>query len=749
MQIRKLQFVFFCFYTESSSDLEDKHAEVFTRAIREKGFLSYHMVQCLPFGPPCVGKTCLYHCLLDKPPPGTPSTLNKPGSGSESTNILTGRRMIEVKIDLDSHRHSAEVFIAEDSSWKEVSSLHDEIAIYLKSIECQCHTQSIAVSNSDVLSSPKDIFDEHHETVYVPIEIPSLPSKDDYFHTPIQTADILSVGKTENVPILSEPAVTELDDAVVKAITKHVSGKNVDMSKVQALLDKSMTIFYTDTGGQPEFHEVLPALVAGPSIFLLVFSLAEPLNSLYRVIFESTSKKYEMYDSSFSVSEVLMQCFSSISSYHNAQLQDVSKQKTDVQKYIRLMQPPTCVIVVGTHSDLVSSEVVIAVDEELQIGFGHKKGILEYYKPNALLIPVNNYEPEDGSKVRKVVDRVVKRKKEGTSPYKIQIPVHWLGVELYLRQKKSPTISLSECKEIGRKLNMQEEELVSCLWFLHYKTGTIRHYSSVNELKDTVIIEPSIIFIAVTEFITSTFTLKHVDAEVCDNFKSLGLFKSKDVKFIFNQHEQRLGITYSQFTALLSHLNILVPAHDSNFDFFLPCALVHALESDREGAVLTSEQLFIIFNEGFVLKGIFSGLLGFLIKAGWKITYNNNKPQLFRNKAVLFFTMKGCKYSIDCTITTTPTYIALKIEKFEQKVELSILYSFVVKVLKQSLDEVCSILQYGKVWKFGIICKHASCDSKGLHFAMIDEKEQTATCTKSKRSYEFNDGDSCWFNSKF
>ena len=41
---------------------------------------------------------------------------------------------------------------------------------------------------------------------------------------------------------------TMLDDILVKEITKHVSGYNIDMSKVQALLDKSMTIFYTDTG---------------------------------------------------------------------------------------------------------------------------------------------------------------------------------------------------------------------------------------------------------------------------------------------------------------------------------------------------------------------------------------------------------------------------------------------------------------------------------------------------------------------
>ena len=104
---------------------------VFTKAVRERGSLSFYMIQCLPFGPPRVGKTCLYHCLLDKAPPGSPSTLNELGTGSESTNVQTGRRMIQVKITCQG---SAKVFVAdhEDSKWNEVTSLPEEIAIYLK-----------------------------------------------------------------------------------------------------------------------------------------------------------------------------------------------------------------------------------------------------------------------------------------------------------------------------------------------------------------------------------------------------------------------------------------------------------------------------------------------------------------------------------------------------------------------------------------------------------------------------------------
>ena len=38
-------------------------------------------------------------------------------------------------------------------------------------------------------------------------------------------------------------------------------------------LKNQCTIYFTDTGGQLEFQEVLPAIISGPSIFLLVFNL--------------------------------------------------------------------------------------------------------------------------------------------------------------------------------------------------------------------------------------------------------------------------------------------------------------------------------------------------------------------------------------------------------------------------------------------------------------------------------------------
>ena len=497
-----------------------------------------------------------------------------------------------------------------------------------------------------------------------------------------------------------------LESFAIDAISRHMLQSNVDLSSLQVLLNESMTIFYTDTGGQPEFHEVLPALVAGPTIFLLVFNLNQPLDSKYEVLYESSSKNYEIYKSSFSVREVLMQCLSSITSYHSAQLREFTEQTS-----LKCGAPPTIVLAIGTHSDLVSEEKYAKIDRDLKQSIAdialEEKQIIEPYSENELIIPVDNYNTEDGSKVRSVIERVVRR---GISPFTVEIPVHWLGLHMYFIQLDSATITYSECIKIGKTLKISENHLDSCLWYLHYKTGTIRYYSSVTLLKGIVIIKPCVIFFAITEFITSTFTLQNVAPAVQKSFKTLGLFKISEVKYVFDQHKGRLEISFLQFTALLQHLNILVPAHDKNYDYFLPCALVHVPESHMEEASSSVSSLLILFDSGFVPKGVFSGLLGFLCKCGWRIAYDNDgNPQLYRNKAVLSFDIKKYKlYSVSCIMATTANHIQFSVEDHD---EFKIICPYIGQMLAQSMPSVCTQLKYRNVWKFGVVCTRPICSS--------------------------------------
>ena len=44
-------------------------------------------------------------------------------------------------------------------------------------------------------------------------------------------------------------------------------------SKLKELMEEPWTLYITDTGGQPEFQELLPILVSGPTLFFLMFRL--------------------------------------------------------------------------------------------------------------------------------------------------------------------------------------------------------------------------------------------------------------------------------------------------------------------------------------------------------------------------------------------------------------------------------------------------------------------------------------------
>ena len=691
----------FFFSTESalkSTDSSIPHIQSFKEAVARKGSLTCYITQCMPFGLPRVGKTCLYHCLLDRKPPGKPTTHEELGSGPESTNILTKRRMIQVKIHNPESKRLDKAIVAEGSQgcqWNEISTLQDEIALYLKAVHSQ-KKLSKTVS---------------------PFPLPGNASKHIAEQSTMPSSPVMRFNPKEDdlSNDSSSHSTVQLDDAILNAITDHVKHGEVDLAKVQHLLDKSLTIFYTDTGGQPEFHEVLPALVAGPTVFLLAFNLYEPLERVYEVRYASSEDDYEPYESTFTVKEVLMQCLSSIVSYHNSRSEHCSQvQLSDASKYCKITPPPTKILVVGTHSDLVTEKEIAKIDQDFRAAVTdtilEDEGIIEFFRREKLIIPINNYNPDDGVTVRKVFDRAVKKEVKGVSPYKVEIPVHWLGMELYLRQQESSVVSYQNCLEIGMKLGMQEKELSSCLWYLHHRMGTIRHYSSLEKLQDTVITEPSVLFFAVTEFITSTFTLKNVEISVQKSFQNLGLFKTNEVEHIFNKHKDSLQISFQQFIALLQHLNILGPAHDEDYDYFLPCALAHAplFEVSKQVAV-DHDPLLASFSSGFVPKGAVSGVLVCLSKLGWIIKRGNHrKPLLFRNQAT--FVVNG--YSV--TVTATAKHLEFVLESHSTN-DISDEFCKTRNIIKQAIEDVLVGLRYETNFMFGFHCSLATCEERKSH----------------------------------
>ena len=735
-----MQFPSLKFITESGH----MYVKAFKDAVEKEGSISMHMVQLMPFGPPRVGKTCLLNRLLNRHAPGIRATRDSPGSGSDSTIVLDNRKMI----------HST--FVADGGDWKEIKNLDEESAFYIKS-----STESQPV--------PKDSSDSVNEsaTPTVSVNRPITPSHAPVkelnsqisiaVHSPSQPQSVTKFNdeprlKAGNVPVKpgpdSDTSVTHTGSNLLNEVLNSM--KNKDMTKVQKLLDDTLTIFYTDTGGQPEFQEVLPALVAGPTIFLLIFSLAKGLACLgttYTVTYRAPDGESVPYESSFTVKEVFLQCLSSIASYHNALSRDVAL--LDSNTLVKTRVPPLSVLAVATHKDLlVDEEEMRKIDEELRAAVEqtslHKSECVEYCpdEDEQLIIPVDNYnEGNDSNAVKKAVQIIIRRKQGKESPYKIEFPVPWLALELYLRHLPQSIITYEECIDIAKQCNVSSKDLPKCLWFLHHKTGTIRYYHGIKALEDYIIVKPDVIFKAVSKLITNTFTRKEaLNPEVMD-FKRLGLFKRDTLEQIF-KNQSELQINCDVFLALLEHLNILGPSHDPELgDYFLPCALVHADPSSSE---IPLDPLLVVFKGGFVPKGVFSALLVYLLREmKWRIQCYKGRPCLYRNQ-VSFYT----NGNVSVTLKATPNCFEVCVKGKQPRGTMDSWYN-IRKVLENGIFNVCQSLRYDQSFcaqKFGFYCNLPECEGDVSHIAeVVDGKYGKIECFRSGERYDMNKERKDWF----
>ena len=155
--------------------------------------------------------------------------------------------------------------------------------------------------------------------------------------------DNISHGSSESPSML---AVIPRYVSPVEIFCNALHSKEWTESQVQEVLGQSLNLYFSDTGGQPEFQEVLPALLSSPSVFIVVFKLTDHLNQKYRVQFvKSEQQKAIMYESSFTVTETILQSLASISSMCSY----VSRNSSE------LVSTKPKVLLVGTHKDQATS----------------------------------------------------------------------------------------------------------------------------------------------------------------------------------------------------------------------------------------------------------------------------------------------------------------------------------------------------------------------------------------------------------
>ena len=228
-------------------------------------------------------------------------------------------------------------------------------------------------------------------------------------------------------------------------------------------------------------------------------------------------------------------------------------------------------LLVGTHVDKVEFQHVECVNNIVskKVEPFLKSGLVFAEEDNMVLevsIKKNkrcSNRPED---YRKVIMDTVENKL--SCPESEKLPPSWYMFSIILRRMKiagHSVLQYSHCQQIANKLYIKEMQLQSLLSRLHRILGIVMYFPEVQELKDIVICDPSVVYRGISELIFNSFSTKSCPV-LSLRLKKWGVFMYRELK----EHCSKVKtankgcqIQIEVLIIILQHLGIIAPVQFS------------------------------------------------------------------------------------------------------------------------------------------------------------------------------------------
>ena len=568
------------------------------------------------------------------------------------------------------------------------------------------------------------------------------------------------IGKSSNLPdqpklsssssvnaseVVNKPEDDDISKEFLSLIGQAVQSGNTD---IQKLLDDMILLINTDTGGQAEFLDLHASLVDGPSLNLLFHRLNDDLDKVFKTYYtDNNGTSTEKVDSTLTVEEVLFQALSSIACFSGCFLDDdCQSRETSTKNMSRNSRSK--VMFVGTHRDKVTDDEFKQKNQllrnKIECTDFFDKDIVKYASPGQLMLSVNNFTGDENEMccIREKLEAVIEDSFE-----KIEIPVTWLVLSLYIRSKKWRTLSLTECEKLGGYLNINPEELQHALWFYHHCIGVHLYYPDV--LKDTLICDIQVVFDSATNLIKNTFT-DGVSERVYQNFKEKAQFSLEDLKKATSSYTDNL-IPLEKLVKLLEHLGMLtvvpkVCAMEPTY--FMPCVLQSAradelkIPSRRDS---DPAPLIMRFNCGYVPMGLFPAMITNLVsqQCTWE-DWSLIQEGLWKNKVQFYV---GEDYDT-VSLLSHPQFFEIAISPRQTSKLMESQCAYVRGVVEDILENVTKRIRhnYSMGYKFGFECPN----HPGKDHLCVLEKESASVMVclqnpRRKQPVELKPTHKVWF----
>jgi len=563
-----------------------------------------------------------------------------------------------------------------------------------------------------------------------------------------------------------ELATTSLLDDLIKRMSQLESqhyeksefylldedSEDEDEDESRDLLGSSW-IHLIDSGGQPEFHNLLPIFIHHTSCTILVQRLCDSLNDYPTVEYYNQEGKLTgmPYRSSLTNLEIL-KC--SVRAMHSFPTEGMHNK----------------IITVGTHRDMEDccSETRAEKNEMLF-------NLLQPLFPDDLalfgdtlepIFPLNTKNPdEDDKKVAMTLRQAI----ESSAPDPVDIPLWWYLFELALRRLASQlgreVLSRKECLGLAHKLGFSDEEFDAALRYLS-ELNLCLHYPNV--LPNVIFSGSQVPVHKLSELVQFNYELR--EAKHCKKpgkppeardskwlkFRDQGIVR---LEFLsrFPRHFRDGLFTATDLLKLLEHLLILAPLSEG--DYLMPSLLqmlpLKELDKHRTFSQTSPATLLIRFPQGWPRSGVFCCLTSFLMNhCQWKICHPSGTPILVARNCIKF---KIPSYPCSITLIDSFAYFEVHINA-----PTEVCYEICPIVQQQIFDGIVAAsetLHYNNAHpEPGFFCLHPTNASEhttdtdllrsSLHPATLSGDRQWLICTKDEDVFQkVSDRQTAWFGS--
>ena len=405
--------------------------------------------------------------------------------------------------------------------------------------------------------------------------------------------------------------------------------------------------YVIDSGGQPQFQEVMPVFLNGASDFVYVFKVHESMNDRPMIAYFDDSGELvcEPHPSFHTNEESLKQCTRTVHS-----IRSFTAKNKDI--------PPPRMLLLATHRDMVVEESLPGVLDSLHKRL--RKILLPHFREQIVfcdetmkdfIFTINAKKPEP--KDRKCADairRCLSGKKEGSKT--VKVPLRWHALHQKLKQiiagLRKNVLTREQCRRAAESLGIDDE---SCEEALNFFNGLNMLFYFPAILPHLVFLEPQVVLDKVTELVEANYHMSQGKKGQQPSPKQVEWLKFRDYaqvteKFLseFEAHYEPPIFTPKELIQLLKGL--LVFAELSDGVWFMPCLLKLVSTVDIELYRISQlGALALHFPDSGPLMGMFCCTVAYLLSLDntqpcpWKVLITDTEVPECLTRNVIMFTV--------------------------------------------------------------------------------------------------------------